>query len=91
MAKKKKNNQFNSFFQSFNLNDLFSDITTFNKKFSVYLEFYNTKRVHHAFKNKYSPIQFMLRSDHYKVNLPKECKNGWTYTKNRQKQINMVE
>jgi len=69
-------------FINFNLNDLFNNITTFNQKFGVYLEFYNTKRVHHAFKNKYSPIQFMLRSDYYKINLPKECKNGWTYTQN---------
>ena len=67
-------------FIDFNLDDLFNDITNFNKKFGKYLEFYNTQRVHHAFRNKLSPFQFMLRSNHYKVNLPKECKNGWTYT-----------
>jgi len=67
-------------FIDFNLNDLFNDITRFNTSFHEYLEFYNTKRVHCAFKNKYSPIQFMLRSSYYKSNLPRECKNGWTYT-----------
>jgi len=67
-------------FIDFNLNDLFNDITSFNKKFNEYLEFYNEKRVHHAFQNKYSPLQFMLQSKHYKDKLPEECKNGWTYT-----------
>lgn len=67
-------------FIDFNLDDLFNNITNFNKKFNQYLEFYNTKRVHHAFKNKYSPLQFMLQSKYYKDNLPEECKNGWTYT-----------
>jgi transposase InsO family protein len=67
-------------FIDYNVNLLFDDITLFNKKFSVYLTFYNEKRVHHAFKNKYSPLQFMIQSNYYKINLPKECKNGWTYT-----------
>mgnify|MGYP000190425827 CR=1 FL=1 len=67
-------------FIDYNLNLLFDDITLFNLKFHDYLKFYNTKRVHHAFKNKYSPFQFMLQSNHYKTNLPKKCKNGWTYT-----------
>jgi transposase InsO family protein len=67
-------------FIDFNLDDLFSNISSFNKKFREYLEFYNGKRVHHAFKNKYSPLQFMLQSKHYKGKLPEDCKNGWTYT-----------
>ncbi len=67
-------------FTNFNLYDLFNDIAALNKKFAVYLKFHNKKRVHHAFGNKYSPLQFMLQSKHYKDNLPKECKNGWTYT-----------
>lgn len=67
-------------FIDFNLDDLFNNITSFNKKFREYLEFYNEKRVHYAFRNKYSPLQFMLQSKHYKDNLPRECKNGWTYT-----------
>ena len=32
----------------------------FNRKLMDYLIFYNTQRVHYAFKNKLSPIQFML-------------------------------
>jgi len=67
-------------FIDFNLDDLFNDIFSFNKKFRQYLEFYNEKRVHHAFKNRYSPLQFMLQSKYYQDNLPEDCKNGWTYT-----------
>ena len=67
-------------FIDYNINLLFDDITNFNKKFSDYLLFYNEKRVHHAFKNKCSPLQAMLQSKHYKINLPSDCKNGWTYT-----------
>ncbi len=33
-----------------------------------------------AFGNKYSPLQFMLRSKYYKDNLLQECKDGRTYT-----------
>jgi transposase InsO family protein len=68
-------------FIDYNVNLLFDDITLFNKKFADYLTFYNEKRVHSAFKNKLSPLQFMLQSNHYKINLPEECKNGLTYTK----------
>ena len=68
-------------FIDYKINLLFDDITEFNKQFYDYLLFYNEKRVHHAFKNKYSPLQAMLQSNHYKINLPLECKNGWTYTK----------
>jgi transposase InsO family protein len=67
-------------FIDYNVNLLFDDVTLFNKKFADYLTFYNEKRVHTAFKNKYSPLQFMIQSNHYKINLPDECKNGWTYT-----------
>ena len=67
-------------FIDYDLNLLFDDVTLFNKKFADYLTFYNEKRVHTAFKNKYSPLQFMIQSNHYKINLPEECKNGWTYT-----------
>ena len=67
-------------FVDYNISLLFEDITGFNKKLSDYLLFYNEKRVHHAFKNKYSPLEAMLQSAHYKINLPPDCKNGWTYT-----------
>jgi len=59
-------------FIDYNIDDLFNNITAFNTKFRSYLEFYNTKRVHHAFKNKYSPLEFMLQSNHYKINLPED-------------------
>ncbi len=32
----------------------------FNRKLIDYLIFYNTKKVHKAFQNKFSPVQFML-------------------------------
>ena len=64
----------------FYTNLLFDDITQFNTILREYLDFYNTQRVHFAFKNKLTPIQSMLQSNHYQINLPKECKDGWTHT-----------
>ena len=52
----------------------------FNRKVIDYLVWYNTRRVHHAFKNKLSPIQFILSIQNNNYNLPQECKVGWTYT-----------
>jgi len=52
----------------------------FNNKIVDYLVWYNTKRVHHAFKNKLSPIQFIQTLQVNNFNLPQECKVGWTYT-----------
>ena len=72
-------------FIDYKINLLFDDITEFNRQFSNYLLFYNEKRVHHAFKNKCSPLEAMLQSSHYKLNLPLDCKNGWTYTSNWKK------
>ncbi|MDO8569572.1 MAG: integrase core domain-containing protein, partial [bacterium] len=65
----------------FHTNILFDDITKFNDILREYLDFYNTERVHHAWKNKQTPIQAMLQSHHYQSNLPIECKDGWAYTK----------
>jgi len=48
-----------------------------------YLIFYNTKRVHFAFQNKLSPVQFMIQAQEQKqfiLNMPQECKSGWDYT-----------
>ena len=67
-------------FIDYNINLLFSDITKFNKGFEEYLEFYNTKRVHHAFRNKLTPLAVMVQSNQYKLSLPEECKDGWAYT-----------
>lgn len=52
----------------------------FNNKILEYLIWYNTKRVHYAFKNKLSPIQFILSLQTNNFNLPQKCKVGWTYT-----------
>ena len=50
----------------------------FNRELMTYLFWYNTTRVHCAFKNKLSPIQFMLSLS---INrLPEKCKSGWPYT-----------
>lgn len=49
----------------------------FNEKFMDRLLLYNTKRVHHAFKNKLPPVQYLPE---YEVNLPAECRNGWAYS-----------
>ena len=68
-------------FIDFNLNLLFDDMTKFNTMFREYLDFYNTERVHWAFRNKRTPLQAMVQSDHYQVNLPRECKDGWAHTK----------
>lgn len=67
-------------FIDYHANLLFDDITKFNALFADYQLFYNEKRVHHAFKNKLTPLGAMLQSDHYQLHLPPECKNGWTYT-----------
>ena len=54
----------------------------FNRKLMDYLIFYNTQRVHHAFQNKLSPIQFMLSLPMPQIifNMPQECKTGWHHT-----------
>lgn len=53
----------------------------FNRKLMDYLIFYNTERVHHAFKNKLSPVGFMLQwSNNNKIKLPLESRIGLHYT-----------
>ena len=66
-------------FVDFHMGDL---VTTqiFNNKIIDYLIWYNTRRVHHAFKNKLSPIQFIMSLEPVNFNLPQECKVGWTHT-----------
>lgn len=61
-------------------NLLFDDITHFNTKLTEYLLFYNTKRVHCAFKNKLAPIEVLLQSEYYVSQLSGECKSGWGQT-----------
>ena len=67
-------------FVDYNVNLLFDDTTAFNEKLKEYLLFYNTKRVHWAFKNKLTPLEVLTSSDYYVSKLPAECKNGWGYS-----------
>ena len=54
---------------------------TFNRKLVDWLIWYNTDRVHYAFQNKLSPVQFMLQLPRQAVEkLPAECKSGWPHT-----------
>lgn len=53
----------------------------FNRELMDYLLFYNAERVHHAFDNKLSPLQFMVQSPYYQLHFPEDCKMGWPYTK----------
>lgn len=56
------------------------DVADFNRKLMDWLIWYNTERVHYAFDNLLSPMQFMLSLKNYNLNMPKECKIGWPYT-----------
>lgn len=61
---------------------LLKDPDAFNRKLMDYLIFYNTERVHYAFQNKLSPIQFMIsiQPELIPFNLPQESKIGLHYT-----------
>jgi len=69
-------------FVNFHYELLKSDIDEFNRQLMDWLIFYNTKRVHHAFQNKMSPVQFMIsyleKSVSAKIAL--ESRIGWHYT-----------
>lgn len=67
-------------FVDYNVNLLFDDTTAFNQKLKEYLLFYNTKRVHWAFKNKMTPFAVLNTSKYYVSKLSTECKNGWGYS-----------
>ncbi len=54
----------------------------FNQKILDYLIFYNTHRVHTAFQNQLSPLQFIISIQSNNFNLPQKCNLGWTYTTN---------
>lgn len=68
-------------FIDFHLYDLI-DPDEFNRKLIDYLIFYNTERVHHAFQNKLSPIQFMLSLPQrsFISKIPLESRIGCGYT-----------
>jgi transposase InsO family protein len=67
-------------FVDFNVNLIFDDTTKFNEKMKEYLLFYNTKRVHCAFKNKKAPLEILTGSEYYLKQLPEKCNIGWTYS-----------
>ncbi|MBI5452465.1 DDE-type integrase/transposase/recombinase [Candidatus Gottesmanbacteria bacterium] len=87
-----KTPQMNSHLERFNrtIQDEFIDYYSyllinpdeFNRKLMDYLIFYNTERVHFAFQNKLSPIQYMLSLSAQQIilNMPQECKTGWHHT-----------
>lgn len=55
----------------------------FNVKLMDWLIWYNTKRVHFAFGNKLTPVEFLLSwkpSEELVAKLPAECKSGWPHT-----------
>ena len=59
------------------------DPDVFNRSLMDYLIFYNTERVHFAFQNKLSPMQFMLQWQAEQpiiLNLSQESRIGWGYT-----------
>jgi transposase InsO family protein len=49
----------------------------FNPVLMDYLIWYNTKRVHYAFQNKLTPVQFIQEQ---LTKLPQECRIGWAHT-----------
>lgn len=67
-------------FSDFRKQLLFNDLDAFNRKLLDYLLWYNTDRVHWAFGNKRSPIQFLTETVSVNSHLSQECKDGWTYT-----------
>ena len=57
------------------------DVTVFNRKLIDWLIWYNTERVHHAFQNKMTPVEFMLSLPVLPIHqTAAECKNGWPHT-----------
>ena len=66
-------------FANYHRSELWVDLDTFNRKLFEWLYWYNTERVHFAFENKLTPIQFMLSLD--PATLPTECQSGWPHTR----------
>lgn len=61
---------------------LLKDPDAFNRVLMDYLLFYNTERVHHAFRNKLSPLQFMVQwSNTNNAQSSLESKVGCGYTR----------
>ena len=70
-------------FVDYHTNELLN-LAEFNRKLVDWLIWYNIDRVHHAFQNKMSPVEFMLslpaKQQLQTANSSSECKNGWPYT-----------
>jgi transposase InsO family protein len=64
-------------FIDYHANEL-TDTQLFNRKLMDWLVWYNTRRVHYAFKNQLSPVQFILSLN--QEQLPQECNLTWTHT-----------
>lgn len=57
------------------------NLDVFNRLLIDWLDWYNSYRVHWAFGNKLSPLQFAMSLKVQELTqLPQECKNGWTHT-----------
>lgn len=68
-------------FVDYRLQTLAHDIREFNRQLIDWLTWYNIERVHYAFQNKLSPVQFMISLQKSSLsNTPQECKMGWPYT-----------
>ena len=65
-------------YANYHRRELLLDLDSFNQGAARWSYWYNTKRVHHAFKNKQTPLQFMVSLD--PSILPPECRNGWPHT-----------
>ncbi|MEK9171910.1 MAG: integrase core domain-containing protein, partial [Patescibacteria group bacterium] len=60
---------------------LLFNLNQFNIQLMDWLIWYNTKRVHYAFGNQLTPVQFLLSWRPMATSrLPVECKNGWPHT-----------
>ena len=71
-------------FVDYHIGDLLV-VRDFNRKLMDWLIWYNARRVHYAFKNKLSPLQFMMmkqgeQSDSSFSSLTGNSRIGWTYT-----------
>ena len=57
------------------------NVTAFNRKLIDWLIWYNTERVHYAFQNKMTPVEFMLSLPVLPIHQStQECKSGWPHT-----------
>ena len=69
-------------FVDFRYQLLRDDIDEFNRRLMDWLIFYNTQRVHYAFQNKLSPVQFMISYQKLvSAKMALESRSGWHYTR----------